>query len=239
MSDVSDTFGFERERYIKRFDLLVTRLEQRFTIELGRSDQDPFVLLIATILSQNTNDRNSHRAFQKLEESFLITPENLAAVEPEKLKPSIEVAGLSNIRSRRIVEVSKAVLEKFGGNLNPLFSLPLDEARKSLMSIKGVGPKTADVVLLFAGNRDVMPVDTNIFRVVDRVGLVKGRNYERTRNALEQLTPGGKVKVMHVLLIKLGREICRPRRPLCNICPINDLCEHGSRLLGKKQANWR
>ncbi len=219
--------------YVKRFDLLLARLEQRFNMELERSDQDPFVLLIATILSQNTNDRNSHRAFQKLEESFVITPENLAAVEPKKLKPSIQVAGLSNIKSHRIVEVSKTVLEKFGGNLNPLFSLPLEEARNSLMSIEGVGPKTADVVLLFAGNRDVMPVDTNIFRVVDRVGLVKGRNYEHTRKALEQLTPSGKIKVMHVLLIRLGREICKPLRPLCQICPINDLCEHDSRLIGK------
>jgi endonuclease III len=101
------------------------------------------------------------------------------------------------------------------------------------MSIKGVGPKTADVVLLFAGNRDVMPVDTNIFRVADRVGLAKGRNYERTRHALEELIPRGKVKVMHVLLMRFGREICKPRRPLCAICPINDLCEHGSQLLGK------
>jgi len=168
---------------------IVAGLEERFPMELERRSRDPFSVLIATVLSQNTNDRNSHRAFQRLREEFPIAPEALAAVEPERLKLAIEVAGLVNIRSRRIVEVSKAVLEQFGGDLNATISLPLEEARKRLMSIDGIGPKTADVVLLFAGKREVMPVDTNIFRVVDRMGFAKGRNYERTRLTLERLIP--------------------------------------------------
>ena len=206
---------------------IIARLERRFPTELERGNRDPFTTLVATILSQNTNDRNSHRAFKRLSETFLITPRGLAELEPERLKPVIEVAGLANIRSRRIVEVSKTVLEQFGGDLNPVLALPLEEARKNLMSIPGIGPKTADVVLLFAGNRNVMPVDTNIFRVVDRIGFAKGRNYERTRLTLERLIPTEKLLRMHILLIRLGREICKPRRPLCQTCPINGLCDYG------------
>jgi len=217
----------------ERMEKIIARLEKRFPLKLEARSRDPFSLLIATILSQNTNDRNSHRAFERLKENFPITPEALASLQPERLKPAIEVAGLSNIRSRRIVEVSKAVVEKFGGDLKAILSLPLEEARSRLMSIDGVGPKTADVVMLFAGNRRVMPVDTNIFRVVDQVGFAKGRNYERTRLALERLIPPEKLHRMHLLLIRLGREICKPRRPLCPICPINDLCDYGSGRLGK------
>jgi endonuclease-3 len=212
---------------------IVVGLEERFPAVVEGRSQDPFSVLIATILSQNTNDRNSHRAFQRLREEFPITPEALAAVEPERLKPVIEVAGLANIRSRRIVEVSKAVLEQFGGDLNSILSLPLEEARKRLMSVDGIGPKTADVVLLFAGNRRVMPVDTNIFRVVDRIGLAKGRNYERTRLTLERLIQPERLLRMHLLLIRLGREICKPRRPLCPVCPINEFCDYGLKQLGK------
>ena len=213
---------------------IITRLEQRFPKEPERKNRDPFSILIATILSQNTNDRNSRRAFERLEEKFPITPEGLAELQPEKLKPAIEVAGLANIRSRRIVEVSRVVVEQFGGDLNPVLLLPLEEARRKLMSIDGVGPKTADVVLLFAGNRNVMPIDTNIFRVVDRVSFAKGRNYEQTRLTLERLIPREKLLRMHLLLIRLGREMCKPRRPLCPVCPINDLCDYSLKQLGKR-----
>ena len=217
----------------KRATEMIDRLEKRFPDDPERRSRDPFAVLIATILSQNTNDRNSRRAFENLKEEFPITPESLAQIQPERLKPAIEVAGLYNIRSRRIVEVSRAVLKQFEGDLNPVLSLPLEEARKRLMSIAGIGPKTADVVLLFAGNRNVMPVDTNIFRVVDRIGFAKGRNYERTRLALERVIPPDKLQWMHILLIRLGREICKPQRPQCRACPINDLCDYGLKELGE------
>ena len=213
---------------------IVSRLEHRFPNVPERRSREAFGVLIQTILSQNTNDHNSHKAFERLRDEFPIKPEALAQVPPEKLKPAIEIAGLSNIRSHRIVEVSRAVLEQFGGDLSPVLSLPIEEARKKLMSIGGggIGPKTADVVLLFAGNRKVMPVDTNIFRVTDRICFAKGRNYERTRLAWERLVPSDKLYSMHLLLIRLGREICRPGVPLCEACPISDLCEYGATRLG-------
>jgi endonuclease III len=102
----------------------------------------------------------------------------------------------------------------------------MDEARQELMDLKGVGPKTADILLAFKGNRPIMPVDTNIFRVSGRIGLVEGRNYERTRAALEEVIPEKKLGEMHFALIKLGQDICKPRRPLCPLCPITSLCTY-------------
>lgn len=122
-------------------------------------------------------------------------------------------------------------MEKFGGDLSQVLALPLEEARETLMSINGIGPKTADVVLSFAGKKTVIPVDTNIFRVTDRIGLAKGRNYERTRRALEEDVPPEKMQEIHLLLIQLGREICKPRKPKCSVCPINDFCDYAKVLM--------
>ena len=206
---------------------IIRQLGQRFGPNQGSWLDDPFQLLIATILSQNTSDKNSHRAFSRLTESIDVKPEVLAGLKPEEIKPSIVSAGLSNIKSRRIVEVSREVLTRFGGNLCKVFELPLSEAREALMSIRGIGPKTADVVLSFIGGYPVMAVDTNIFRVTNRLGFAKGRNYERTRKTLESLIPQDELRDTHFRLIRLGREVCKPRKPLCSTCPVNSLCDYG------------
>jgi len=214
----------ERERMAG----IVARLEESFPLSETVHDDDPFSTLIATILSQNTNDRNSHRAFARLRERFEITPQNLSKARPEMLIPSIEVAGLSRVKSRRIVEVSREVMTRFQGDLAQVFMLPLNEARGRLMEIKGIGPKTADVLLSFSGGFEVMPVDTNIFRVAERLGFASGRNYERTRLALERLIPSSKLRRMHLVLITLGRKVCKPRRPICSLCPVTSLCAYMS-----------
>ncbi len=203
-------------------------LEESFPPAETIHSDDPFSTLIATILSQNTNDRNSRRAFARLRERFEITPQNLSNAQPEELRPSIEVAGLSKIKSRRIVEVSHEVMTRFHGDLAQVFTLPFNEARGKLMDIKGIGPKTADVLLSFSGGYEVMPVDTNIFRVVERLGFACGRNYERTRLALERSIPRTKLQMMHLALITLGREVCKPKKPLCSTCPVASLCKYVS-----------
>ena len=220
----------------QRMHQIITHLEERFPEMYDRRSHDPFSVLIATILSQNTSDRNSHRAFARLSEELPVTPDSLAKASPERIRPAIKIAGLSAVRSRRIVEVSRTVLHRYEGDLSMILTQPLDQARKELMSMEGVGPKTADVVLLFAGNKEIMPVDTNIFRVVDRISFAKGRNYERTRGVLEALIPGEKLMMMHLLLIRLGREICRPARPRCPECPINPFCEYGRELMGNSTS---
>ena len=213
----------ERQRMMAK---IIQHLENRFPIRHHHPIRDAFPLLIATLLSQNTTDKNSFQAFQNLKSHYGVTPHVLARLQPSDIKPHIEVAGLYEIRSRRIIALSKMVLERFEGNLDMILRRPTDEARLELMDLKGVGPKTADILLAFRGNRPIMPVDTNIFRVSGRIGLVEGRNYERTRAALEEVIPEKKLGEMHFALIQLGRDICKPRRPLCPLCPITSLCTY-------------
>ena len=213
------------ERRRRMMDI-IQRLEERFPIRHHHPIREAFPLLIATLLSQNTTDKNSLQAFQNLRSHYDVTPHVLARLQPSDLKPHIEIAGLYEVRSRRIIALSKTVIERFEGDLDIILRRPMDEARQELMDLKGVGPKTADSLLAFKGNRPIMPVDTNIFRVSGRIGLVEGRNYERTRAALEEVIPEKKLGEMHFALIKLGRDICKPRRPLCPLCPITSLCTY-------------
>lgn len=218
----SKEIGERRRRMVD----IIQRLEERFPIRHHHPIRETFPLLIATLLSQNTTDKNSFQAFQNLRSHYDVTPHVLARLQPSDLKPHIEIAGLYEVRSRRIIALSKTVIERFEGDLDIILRRPMDEARQELMDLKGVGPKTADILLAFKGNRPIMPVDTNIFRVSGRIGLVEGRNYERTRAALEEVIPEKKLGEMHFALIKLGRDICKPRRPLCPLCPITSLCTY-------------
>ena len=213
------------ERRRRMMDI-IQRLEERFPIRHHHPIREAFPLLIATLLSQNTTDKNSLQAFQNLRSHYDVTPHVLARLQPSDLKPHIEIAGLYEVRSRRIIALSKTVIERFEGDLDIILRRPMDEARQELMDLKGVGPKTADILLAVKGNRPIMPVDTNIFRVSGRIGLVEGRNYERTRAALEEVIPEKKLGEMHFALIKLGQDICKPRRPLCPLCPITSLCTY-------------
>jgi endonuclease-3 len=155
-----------------------------------------------------------------------IRPEILANLKPEEIKPLIKPAGLQEIRSKRIIAIAKTVLYKFNGDLDPVLKLPLLKARNTLLNLDGVGPKTADILLNFMEGKPVMPIDTNIFRVINKLKFVRGRHYEKTRLILEKLIPSEKLKEMHLLLIKFGREICKPRNPKCFICPLYTLCDY-------------
>jgi endonuclease-3 len=210
----------------RRMGKIIRKLKEWYPSQSQHPIQDSFSLLIATILSQNTSNKNSSQAFQNLQANIDIKPWILAKLDPEAIKPLIKIAGLYEIRSRRIVEVAKMVLERFDGDLDTVLQRPIDEARNELLSLEGVGPKTADILLAFRGNRSVMPIDTNIFRVAERIGLVKGRNYEKTRFALEELIPKQEMSMLHLILIRHGREICKPRKPLCLKCPIKNLCNY-------------
>jgi len=218
-----------------RMRKIIRLLERAFLVQRYWLD-DSFQVLVATVLSQNTSDRNSNRAFMRLRERFDVTPEALAQLKPEDVKPAIEVAGLSDVRSRRIIQISREVLKRFDVDLGKVFRLPVDEARGALMEIEGVGSKTADVLLSFVGGFPIMPVDTSIFRVVDRMCFAKGRNYERTRGVLERLIPPEKLLAMHLRLIRLGREICKPRNPKCPICPVNRLCKNDLKQISRKEG---
>lgn len=196
----------------------------------SRSNREPFQTLIRTVLSQATNDRNRDRAYKNLVEKYEITPKALAAANGREIEVAIRVGGLYRNKSRKIKELSKVVLERFDGSLDFVYSEPLEKARSLLMDIPGVGPKTADVVLLFAANKPTVPVDTHVNRVSRRLGLVPLEGgYEEIRKGLESLYSSKDYLAIHLLLISLGRSNCRARNPLHESCPVKTLCPTAQR----------
>jgi endonuclease III len=193
--------------------------------KLVKVGADPFQTLVVTIMSQNTADTNTERAYQKLQERFQITPEVLSKAKIGDIEDCIRVAGLYQSKAKAIQTASKIVLEKFGGNLNAVLSLPVEEARKTLMEMPGVGPKTADVVLLFSAGKPTIPVDTHVNRVSKRLGLAPAKgDYEAIRKSLQSHYQPQDYALVHMLLIAHGRKTCKAQKPLCNACPVSSAC---------------
>jgi len=209
-----------------RANRILTILRENYSLpEWSSSRREPFQTLIRTVLSQATNDRNRDRAYKNLSEKFEITPKALAVANAREIESAIRVGGLHRNKSRKIKELSMVVLERFNGSLDFAFSQPLEKARSMLMSIPGVGPKTADVVLLFSAHKPTVPVDTHVHRVSRRLALAPVKaDYEQIRKSLEALYSPKDYLAIHLLLISLGRTYCRARNPLHKSCPINSLC---------------
>ncbi len=185
----------------------------------------PFETLVVTIISQNTADRNTAKAFENLSKRFEISPEALAKTELTQIEAAIKPAGLYKSKAKAIKHAASTILEEYGGTLQPILSLPLEEARKTLMQFPGVGPKTADVVLLFSAEQPTIPVDTHVNRVSKRLGFAPmTADYEVVRKSLQALFEAKDYLAVHVLLIAHGRKTCKARHPLCDNCPVNMYC---------------
>lgn len=204
-------------------------ISHRLIAHYGRyeeRDGSPFDVLIATILSQNTTDRNSHRAFASLYTKY-DTPEKLAAAPEKEIAELIRIGGLHEQKARMIKQVSQLVLDEYGGTLDFVCDADPEAARRELLTIKGVGPKTADCVLLFSCGRDVIPVDTHVYRISQRLGIVpEGANHEVTHRVLMEVVPAGERGSVHVDLVRFGREICKAQNPKHSECFLIDLCDY-------------
>mgnify|MGYP000076506121 FL=1 len=198
------------------------RLARAFGNPTRRPGGDPLDLLIGTILSQNTSDLNRDRAYAELRKHFPRWEDVLAA-PVEEIAWAIRGAGLHRQRAARIKAVLKRLAEERGElSLGFLSHLPKEEAERWLLSLPGVGRKTAYIVLLFGFGWPFFPVDTHISRVTRRLGLVGEQ--EEPHRALAPLVPRGRERELHLNLIRLGREVCQARRPRCVACPLPDLC---------------
>ena len=209
--------------------LIGNEIIMRLRKEYPRIDRPPrkddFGTLIRTILSQNTNFKNEDSAFRKLDRLVGVKPETLANASLNDVIECIKSAGLYRNKAPRIIEVSRIILEKYGGHLSRIFEKNMNQAREELMELPGVGFKTADVLLLFEGKKAVIPVDTHIFRISARLGLVKkDAKYEKVRKTLETTFRPEDFNDAHLLLIQLGRSICTARKAECRICPLSDIC---------------
>lgn len=183
--------------------------------------------LISTILSQNTNDVNRDRAFASLRETFP-TWDAVRDARPEAVIDAIKIAGLSNQKGPRIQMVLQQITDERGEiDLDFLRQLPPDEVRPWLLRFKGVGPKTAAIVMLFSLDMPAFPVDTHIYRVSGRLGLrPEAFNAEKAHELLGELFPPETYYAAHLNLIRHGRQICLARSPACDHCTLQDLCAY-------------
>lgn len=212
-----------RDKYAAVFERLVaTYGRPEWSPRLSGVDE-----LVATIISQNTADVNTERAFAALQDRF---PSWAAVMDAptEEVADAIHTAGLAHQKAPRIQAALRTIERERGDlSLDFLRDLPVNEAEAWLTSIKGVGRKTAAIVLLFALGRPAFPVDTHVHRVTGRLGLIPdGMSADKAHDWLAALGEPDTYYPMHIDLIHHGREVCKARQPHCERCPLTDLCDY-------------
>ena len=203
-----------------------------------RPRRDPLSELVMTILSQNTSDTNSGRAFDRLVARFG-SWEAAAEADVEDIAEAIKPGGLAQIKAPRIRTILQQIEDERGSlDLGFLADISVEEANSWLRGLPGVGPKTAACVMLFGLGRPVFPVDTHVYRVSRRLGLVdSGVSVEGAHEVLGRLFPAEYVYQAHLHLIRHGRRVCKAQRPRCHECVLLGACPAGQFLLGTALAD--
>lgn len=192
---------------------------------------NPIDALIATILSQNTNDKNSYQAYRNLKKKYK-SWEELSDASRKEIESVISVAGLGQQKSASIKSFLSTLKKKNGKlNLQYIKKMNDEEILIELTSIKGIGVKTASCVLLFSLDRNICPVDTHVHRTLNRIRLVRTKTPDKTFEQIKDHLPDGIAHQFHTNLIKLGREICKSAKPFCSVCPMLKVCEFESKSL--------
>ncbi|HEV7902581.1 MAG TPA: hypothetical protein VGO96_01975 [Pyrinomonadaceae bacterium] len=207
---------------------IIQNLERAYGVPQNTRRSDPLDMLIEIILSQATSDTNSRRTFAALKRRFPTWDAALRARE-STIARTIQSGGLANQKAAVIKSLLRQIKQERGTlDLSFLHELALEEATRYLSQFRGIGPKTIACTLLFACHTEVFPLDTHIFRILRRVGLIPQKCTDRrAHEIMNGLVPHGKFYSFHVNLIRHGRALCRPRDPLCERCPIVEYCDYG------------
>ncbi len=193
-----------------------------------KEDGSPFAVLIAVILSQNTNDKNAIAAYRRLRSRVGVRPEDILSAPREAIEEAIRPSGMYRQKASAIIGAAKAVVE--AGGEKALETLPPEEVRRILEGVKGIGRKTVDVFLNVTRGVEVFAVDTHAQRIAWRWGLAPRKaSYEKVSTALASFFNGQDLGEAHRLLIALGRTYCTARRPRCSECPLREVCPYPSR----------
>lgn len=202
-------------------ETLVSFLKKKYLTAVEKHmkrNRNVFQTLIACVLSQRTRDQNTAKATESL---FLVadTPEKIAKLPDKRLQELIRVSGPYRQKARRIKEISRLILHRYGGKV--------PETRKELMKLPGVGFKTADITLSYGFGVPTIAVDTHVNRISKRIGFVDWKaDVEDVRKTLESLIRGKDRFVVNIGLVKFGQEICKPIRPKCHVCELAKICDY-------------
>ena len=186
---------------------------------------DPFQVLIGTVLSQRTKDAKTISASNKLFAKYS-TVKRLASANPKTVGTLIKESGFYKTKAKRIIKISQILLDKYRGRV--------PKTMRELVSLPGVGRKTANIVLLYAfGEQEHIPVDTHVHKVSNRLGWVRTKTPEKTEFALMKIVPKKNWGEVNELFVQHGQQICKTP-PRCNICPIKKYCVYYQKVFAKK-----
>jgi len=192
--------------------------------------ETPFEVVVGAILTQNTNWKNVERAIASLKREGLLDPQALDRIDADRLGEIIRPAGYFRIKARRLKNFMHLLAGRFGGDLDALLALSTPALRETVLSVSGIGPETADSIVLYAAGRPVFVVDAYTARILYRHGLIEG---DATYDDLQALFHGVLAEdadlfgEYHALLVAVGKQWCRKRAPLCSGCPLEPLLEPG------------
>lgn len=199
---------------VRVISTLSKRYPQKGDMDLG----NPKDTLIGVLLSARTRDSQVLKIYPAFQKAFP-TFASLAASTPRDIEKSISTIGLYRSKARAIHRLSRMIVEEYGGKV--------PGRMEDLIRLPGVGRKTANCVLSYVFGQDTICVDTHVFRIAHRLGWSKGKNPERVEVDLERLTPVKWRSIINRTFVRFGREICQPRVPKCEICPVREWCEYG------------
>lgn len=184
--------------------------------EIAVQTRDPFKVLISCLLSLRTKDAVTEKASERL---FRIAenPEKLSNLSLEQIEKAIYPVGFYKTKAKRIKEISKIIKEKYASIVPDNF--------EELLKLKGVGRKTANIVMVYGFGKEGLPIDTHCHRIPNRLGWIKTKTPEQTEKALRKLIPKKYWFDFNDLFVQFGQNICKPVKPLCNICPVKKYCE--------------
>ena len=185
------------------------------TLNRMRKKPDAYKILISCLLSLRARDENTEKVSASLF-SVADTPQEILKIPMKKLEKIIYSSGHYKKKARVLKHVSKVLIDEYGGKV--------PNSKEKLMSIKGIGPKTANIVLAFAFGEKVIPVDVHVYMIVNRLGWVKEKTPEKTEKALERVLPKKYWNELNAILVQFGREICITLSPKCSICPVRKYC---------------
>lgn len=215
---VSDKTQKEIEEIFQKIESMVKDKSEITMLEKisDKTKSDPFKVLISTILSHRTRDESTEKAVERLF-SVYKNAWSLSKANIKEIKKLIKPVGFYNVKSKRIKEVSKILIKKFDGKVPNEF--------EKLLSLPGIGRKTANCVLVYAFNKPAIPVDTHVHRISNRIGLVHTKNHFETELELMKVIPINYWIKINGLFVSFGKTICRPINPKCHECLIRNVCE--------------
>ena len=215
----------ERRHLRAKLGRITLLLEKEYGIPRRARPGNPLDILIETILSQNTNDQNRDRAYQRLKTRFPRWEDVLRA-RTKTIVSAIRHGGLAEQKARHIREILHWIKKQEGKlSLSFLRKMDSEEIKKTIGPLKGVGPKTLHCLLLFGLRREAFPVDTHILRIGKRLGFIPERmDAEKAHEWMSGLIPKKKSLSLHLNLIRFGRSVCKARNPLCNVCFLSGEC---------------